>query len=239
MHCWTLVLNEQFEIKQEEGNDTPSRIAIPREPADMSCDGVSNRADHDASYNAHKGLGYIAQIVETYAEDDGPAHETAPRSPDLSTHIAGRGMTVHDHRPATHACMCERGHRLPDALNDLANRSLTPKVLLAASHYGSAHNMTLAGERSIDLTAPARTAKGGFSGRLTLEDFSLDGVGLVLKCPVSVAPVSTLAASVKLQARFDLVICKGRLNKDRCPVQADKHDGRFARFQYTPTRAQN
>ena len=221
------VLNEQFEIKQEEANDTPSMIAIPRQPADMSCDGVSNPADPDASYNAHKGLGYMAQIVETYAEDDGPAHETAPRSPDLITHVAVHKMTVHD------------GHRLPDALNDLADRSLTPKVLLADSHYGSADNMTLAGKRSIDLTAPARTAKGGSSGRLTLEDFSLDDVGLVLKCPDGVAPVSTSAASAKLQARFDLAICKGCQNKDRCPVQADKHDGQFARFQYTPTRAQN
>jgi hypothetical protein len=96
-----------------------------------------------------------------------------------------------------------------------------------------------AGERSIDLTSPARTAKGGSSGRLTLEDFSLDDVGLVLKCPDGVAPVSTSAARAKLQARFDLAICKGCLNKDRCPVQADKHDGQFARFQYTPTRAQN
>ena len=221
-----LVLREQFEIKNE-GADAPSTVVIPCEPEDMPCDGVSNPADPDASYNAHRGLGYMAQIVETYAEDDGPADEAAPGSPDLITHVAGRGMTVHD------------GHRLPDALDDLANRSLTPKVLLADSHYGSAANMTLAGERSIDLTAPARAAKGGSSGRLTLEDFSLDDVGLVLKCPNGVAPVSTSAASVKLQARFDLAICKGCQNRDQCPVQADKHDGQFARFQYTPTRAQN
>lgn len=107
------VPNEQFEIKQEVGNDPPSMSAIPRQPADMSCDGVNNPADPNASYNAHKGLGYLAQIVETYAEDDGPAHEPAPRSPDLITHVAVHKMTVHD------------GHRLPDALNDLADRSLT------------------------------------------------------------------------------------------------------------------
>jgi hypothetical protein len=100
--------------------------------------------------------------------------------------------------------------------------------------------MTLAGARSIDLTSPARTAKGSSSGHLTLEDFSLDDVGLVLKCPDGVAPVSASVARAKLQARFDLAICKGCLNvASRCPVQADKHDGQFARFQYTPTRAQN
>ena len=64
----------------------------------------------------HCGLEYMAHIVETYAGDDNPAHETAPRSPDLITHVAGRGMTVHD------------GHRLPGALNHLAARTLTPKV---------------------------------------------------------------------------------------------------------------
>ena len=75
------VLNGQFEIKQEEGDAAASAMAIPREPADLSCDGVSNPADPDASYKAqtapHCGLGYMAQIVETYAEDDGPAYETA------------------------------------------------------------------------------------------------------------------------------------------------------------------
>ena len=136
-------------------------------------------------------------------------------------------MTVHD------------GHRLPDALDDLAERSLTPKVLLADSHYGSADNMILADERAIGLTAPAPTAKGRSSGRLTLEDFNLDEDGLVARCPNGVAPVSTSAAKAKLQARFDLAICRKCPNRTRCPVQADKHDGQIARFQYTPTRAKN
>ena len=201
------VLHEQFEVTPEEEDDISSAIAIARKPGEMPSNGISNPADPDASYNAHRGLGYMAQIVETYAEDDGPAHETASR--------------------------------VPDALDDLADRSLTPKVLLADSHYGSADNMTLAEERSIDLTAPARTAKGGSSGRLTLEDFSLDEAGLVLECPRGVAPVSTSAASAKLQARFDLATCRECPDRNRCPVQADKHDGQFVRFQYTPTRAEN
>jgi len=221
------VLHEQFGVMQEEQDDTSCAIATPRNPADMPCDGVSNPADPDASYNAHRGLGYMAQIVETYAEDDGPAYEAASRAPDLITHVAVHKMTVHD------------GHRLRGALDDLAGRALKPKVLLADSHYGSADNMTLAEDRRIDLIAPARTAKGGSSGRLTLEDFSLDGAGLVLECPRGVAPVSTSAASAKLQARFDLATCRECPDRNRCPVQVDKHDGQFAHFQYTPTRAEN
>lgn len=233
------VLDEQFEIAEGKDDDTPCAVAIPRKPGDMPCDGVCNPADPDASYNAHRGLGYMAQIVETYAEDDGPDTGTDPRPPDLITHVAVHKMTVHDRCPATHACMCERGHRLPDALDDLATRSLTPKVLLADSHYGSAENIALAEEGSVGLTAPAQTAKGRCSGRLTLEDFRLDEGGLVLKCPNDIAPVSTSAASAKLQARFDLSICRECPEKTRCPMQAAKHDGQFARFQYTPTRAEN
>lgn len=105
------VLHEQFDVTQEEQDDTSCAIATPRNPADMPCDGVSNPADPDASYNAHKGFGYMAQIVETYAEDDGPAQEAASRAPDLITHVAVHKMTMHD------------GHRLPDALDDLADRA--------------------------------------------------------------------------------------------------------------------
>ena len=256
------VLHAQFEIAEGKDDATPCGVAVPRKPGDMPCDGIKagprliwyqstrfkfmflrafhsknrfalfgmrcrNPADPDAGYNAYRGLGDMAQIVETYSGDDDPAHETAPRSPDLITHVAVHKMTVHD------------GHRLPNALDDLADRSLTPKVLLADSHYGSADNMTLTQMRSIVLTAPARAAKGSSSGRLTLENFSLDEAGLVQECPNGVAPVSTSAAEAKLQARFDLAVCTECPNRNRCPVQAEKHDGQFARFQYTPTRAKN
>lgn len=221
------VLHEQFEITQVEEDDTSSAITIPRKPADMPCDNVSNPADPDASYNAHRGLGYMAQIVETYAEDDGAEAELSPKAPDLITHVAVHKMTVHD------------GHRLPDALDDLAGRSLTPKMLLGDSHYGSADNMALADQRQVDLVAPARTPKGQSSGRMTLEDFSLDDDGLVLQCPNGIEPVSTSAATAKLQARFDLSTCRTCPYMQRCPMQVAKHDGQFARFQYTPTRAEN
>ena len=56
----------------------------------------SNPADPDASYNAHRGLGDMAQFVETYSEEDDPAPETAPRSPDLITHVTVHKMTVPD-----------------------------------------------------------------------------------------------------------------------------------------------
>jgi len=105
-------------------------------------------------------------------------------------------MTVHD------------GDRLQDAPDDLRARSLTPTVMLADSHYGSSDNMALTHQRDIDLVAPARPAKSACSGQLTLEDFVLDETGLVVLCPNEVKPISTSAATAKLQARFDLSICR-------------------------------
>lgn len=227
------VLRDQFEIVEDDCDGHGAALAAVRKPKDVPCDTVGNPADPDASYNAHKGQGYVAQIVETYCEDDeddegdDEGDEEIAATPDLITHVAVHKMTVHD------------GHRLADALDDLAERSLTPTMMLGDSHYGSADNIALTCERDIDLVAPARPAKGASSGRLILEDFILDEEGLVLRCPHNVEPVSASVAKAKLQARFDLSICRACPDIERCPVQAAKRDGRFARFQYTPTRAAN
>ena len=167
-------------------------------------DTVGNPADPDASYNAHKGQGYMAQIVETYCEDD--SNEAVAATPDLITHVEVHKMTVHD------------GHRLADALDDLSERALTPAVMLGDSHYGSSDNMALTREQNINLVAPARPPKGAVSGRLTLEDFTLNEEGLVLRCPNNVEPVSASLAKAKLQARFDLSICQKCPDILRCPV---------------------
>ena len=99
--------------------------------------------------------------------------------------------------------------------------------------------MALTREQNINLVAPARPPKGAVSGRLTLEDFTLNEEGLVLRCPNNVEPVSASLAKAKLQARFDLSICQKCPDILRCPVQAAKRDGQFSRFQYTPARAAN
>ena len=219
------VLRDQFEIVDDEYGDRDATRAAIRDPKDVPCDTVGNPADPDASYNAHKGQGYMAQIVETYCED--VSNEAVAATPDLITHVEVHKMTVHD------------GHRLADALDDLSERALTPAVMLGDSHYGSSDNMALTREQNINLVAPARPPKGAVSGRLTLEDFTLNEEGLVLRCPNNVEPVSASLAKAKLQARFDLSICQKCPDILRCPVQAAKRDGQFSRFQYTPARAAN
>ena len=160
------VLRDQFEIVDDECGDRDAKRAAIRDPKDVPCDTVGNPADPDASYNAHKGQGYMAQIVETYCEDD--SNEAVAATPDLITHVEVHKMTVHD------------GHRLADALDDLSERALTPAVMLGDSHYGSSDNMALTREQNINLVAPARPPKGAVSGRLTLEDFTLKDPDLLV-----------------------------------------------------------
>ena len=182
------VLRDQFEIVDDECGDRDATRAAIRDPKDVPCDTVGNPADPDASYNAHKGQGYMAQIVETYCEDD--SNEAAAATPDLITHVEVHKMTVHD------------GHRLADALDDLSERALTPAVMLGDSHYGSSDNMALTREQNINLVAPARPPKGAVSGRLTLEDFTLNEEGLVLRCPNNVEPVSASLAKSQAAGPF-------------------------------------
>jgi len=223
------VLHDQFEIVDDESSNSDAELATIRNPIDVPCDTVGNPADPDSSYNAHKGQGYMAQIVETYCEDDDLAEseEEVVATPDIITHVAVHKMTVHD------------AHCLEGALDDLSERALGPTLLLADSHYGYSDNMALTRDRVVDLVAPIPPAKGARSGRLTLEDFILDERGLVLRCPNSIEPASASATKAKLQARFDLSVCRKCPDMQRCPVQAAKHDGHFARFQYTPIRAAN
>ena len=228
------VLRDQFDVVEDSSSDPAAPIAVARKPADVPCDTVGNPADPDSSFNAHKGQGYMAQIVETWCDDtpDGKGSDAALTSPpDLITHVEVHKMTVHD------------GHRVKDAMVGLETRDLKPATLLGDSHYGASETKAMMRKREIDLVAPMPSAKGALSGRLTLEDFVLDVSGLVLCCPNNIEPISTSTAKARLQARFDLSDCRRCVDVLRCPVQADKqankHGGSFARFQYTPVRVAN
>ncbi len=62
-----------------------------KEPGEMTCDVVLNPAEPDATDNEHRGVGYLVQVMETYApEEDTPANpeESSPPKPDLITHLS-------------------------------------------------------------------------------------------------------------------------------------------------------
>ena len=220
LRSWRGFCAIRFEIVDDECGDRDAKRAAIRDPKDVPCDTVGNPADPDASYTRTRVRDTWRRsskpIVKMTVTRRLPRHRTS--SPTWRVHK----MTVHD------------GHRLADALDDLSERALTPAVMLGDSHYGSSDNMALTREQNINLVAPARPPKGAVSGRLTLEDFTLNEEGLVLRCPNNVEPVSASLAKAKLQARFDLSICQKCPDILRCPVQAAKRDGQFSPLSIYP-----
>ena len=114
------VFNEQFEITPDEGGNGGRKIRV-KVPDEIPCDNVRNPADPDSSYNAHRGQGYLAQVMETYQEDDAPGAKPDPVKPDLITHVSVGKMTQHD---------CDA---LEPALIDVRERSIQPKQVCKAA----------------------------------------------------------------------------------------------------------
>ena len=135
--------------------------------------------------------------METFAEDDSAQQDDSqPTKPDLITHVAVDKLTMHDQ------------DALEPALDDADRRGCKPKELLADSHYGSNECLAKGRERDVEIVSPAMTAKGKLQGKLTLEDFELDGEGRVLRCPAGKEPMETSIAEVRIQVLFDPVVCE-------------------------------
>jgi hypothetical protein len=217
------VLAEQCEVVA--GPEAKVRV---KEPEEMTCDVVLNPADPDATYNKHRGVGYLVQVMETYApEADTPANpdESKPSKPDLITHIAVGPMNVHD------------GSALEPALADAEARGIKPRTLLGDSHYGSEENLKEAALVGVEVIAPAMSPKGSQQGKLTLEDFELDDRGHVTRCPGGQAPQSTSEGKDRIQASFDPSACAACPLLALCPASAVGRKER--RFQYTRDRVLN
>jgi len=215
------VLREQFEVLPSDNGDSKASLRV-KEPKEIPCDNVRNPADPDSSYNKHQGQGYMAQIMETYQQDDDDA--TPSTQPDLITHVSVHKMTVQDTR------------RLTPAVDDVEQRGVQPEQLLADSHYGSNDHMQNMADRNIELVSPAMPPKGSKQDRLTLEQFELDGRGLIVRCPAGHQPLTATHGEKKVQARFDDATCQSCPLLTSCPVRTSLMRGSSARWQYTHQR---
>jgi Transposase DDE domain/Transposase domain (DUF772) len=223
------VLAEQCEVVADL--EVGSKVRV-KEPEEMTCDVVLNPADPDATYNKHRGVGYLVQVMETYSPDAalGPGEPessevTTPRKPDLITHIAVGPMNVHD------------GSALDPALAEAETRGIKPETLLGDSHYGSEENLKEAALRGVEVIAPAMPPKGSQQGKLTLEDFELNDRGHVTRCPGGQVPQSTSEGKDRIQASFDPTACAACPLLALCPASAVGRKER--RFQYTRDRIRN
>ena len=214
------VLVEQCEVVSAPGAEPRVRV---KEPAEMTCGNVLNPAEPDATYNKHRGVGYLVQVMETYSDvEETPTGEAAPPPPDLITHVAVGPMNIHD------------GSSLEPALADTEARSIKPKVVLADSHYGSNENLETAKLQGVEVVSPSMPPKGSKQEKLTLEQFELDETGQVVRCPQGHAPVTTSIGSDKIQVLFDATTCAAcPLRKSCCASSVDRKE---PRYQYTHDR---
>lgn len=216
------VLREQCDVVAAQAGEAPVRV---REPINVPCDAVHNPADPDSSYNAHHGHGYMAQIVETYSEERGAdSHNSSPASPNLISHVAINDMTKQD------------WEALEPALDDLADRHISPESMLGDTHYGSEENVRRANEQGTTLVAPASPPKGYKQSRLTLEQFALDEAGRIVRCPEGHAPIAVRTTRKKHEVQFDPGICGQCGRRSQCPAYSTASKVGQSRWQYTHER---
>jgi hypothetical protein len=215
LHC---VFHEQCQLV-----DHPENPIVIKKPEEIPCDNVLNPADPDASYNAHRGVGYLVQIMETFSpEEDAENKSPLPSKPDLITHVAVGKMTVHDQSA------------LEPALDDTTKRGIPPQEILADSHYGSNACLEHGRQRGVKVVSPSMPAKGKQQGKFTLEDFQLNETGLIVRCPAGHAPEEISIGTQKLQVVFSSSDCQACPHGSICPAAAL---GRASpRYQYTPDR---
>jgi hypothetical protein len=214
------IFHEQCEIPEDK-----TLPVVVRPPRVSDCDGVISPADPDARYNKHRGTGYLVQIMETFAEDDGSEKkDSRPQKPDLILHVAVDKLTMHDQ------------DALEPALDDVVQRGMRPQQLLADSHYGSKDCLTKGQQRGVEIVSPAMTAKGSRQGRMTLEDFELNDSSRIVRCPEGHAPLETSGGSQKLQVVFAENVCAVCSRCKDCPAAAVGRTS--SRYQYTPARVQ-
>lgn len=225
MHSYRIlerVLSEQCEVAG--GAAATPRVRV-REPEEMTCDNVLNPADPDATYNAHRGIGYLVQVMETYDDREEVEQKQAQSSPpDLITHVAVGPMNVHD------------SSALEPALTDVGSREILPAIVLADSHYGSNENISQAAEQHIELVSPSMPPKGSKQEKLTLEHFVLDEQGVIVRCPQGHAPKLTSVGKDKIQVLFELTTCTACAFHASCCASAVGRQQ--ARHQYTHQRVQ-
>ena len=217
-----LVLAEQREVVADPESGPHARV---KDPEEIACGDVLSPADPDATFNTHRGVGYLVRVMEAYAGDEASPSEaeaSAPPKPDLITRVAVGPLNAHD------------GAALDPAPADTEARGIEPRVMLGDSRYGPEEDPKEAAPREVEVIAPAMPPEGSKRGRITPEDFALDVRGHVTLCPGGQAPLSTSEGADRIQASFDPSACDACRLRASCPASAV---GRDARRGASGTRA--
>ena len=197
------VLEEQCEVV--EGKDEAKQVQV-KAPKEVSANSLQNPSDPDATYDAHKGQGYQAQIMETYQVVENGKEKTVP---DLITYVEVEPASASD------------AYAVEPAIETTRRRDCAPKELLADGSYGSDDNVQQAQVEQVELIAPANKGVRADGERLGLESFEFDEPsGAVSRCPAGQEPIRTgRTPRGECTAYFDREKCWGCELRERCPVK--------------------
>jgi hypothetical protein len=195
------VLREQCIVT---GSGADARVTV-KSPKEVSPDSLQNPSDPDAGYDAYKGSGYQAQIMETYQ-----AEQQDPTKPNLITHVEVEPAHVHD------------SHALQPAIDAATNRDCHPAELLCDTLYGSDDNVQEAAEKGVEVIAPVQGHTS--ADNISLADFTFDpSTHVVLQCPEGHSPVNVVRTRKnRLRAIFKRETCRSCPRLADCPVQIGK-----------------
>lgn len=195
------VLREQCMV---DGSGADARVTV-KPPKEVSPDSLQNPSDPDAGYDAYKGSGYQAQIMETYQVE-----QRDPTKPNLITHVEVEPAHVHD------------SHALQPAIDTTTNRDCHPEELLCDTLYGSDDNVQEAAQKGVEVIAPLQGHAPAYG--ISLADFSCDPeTNLITRCPEGHEPEKARRTRTqRLCATFSRETCRSCPRLADCPVQIGK-----------------
>jgi hypothetical protein len=172
---------------------------------EISPDSLQNPSDPEAGYDAHKGKGYQAQIMETYQTDKGDDRTV----PDLITYVEVEPAHIHD------------SHALIPAIAASSERNCCPDELICDSLYGSDDNVQ-AVKQSVEVISPIMGNSN--THEITLDKFEIDTVSnFIIRCPEGSVPENVYRTRKnKLIAKFDKNACSTCPHLKDCPVRIGK-----------------
>ena len=192
------ILNESCSV-----SDTGIDKTVELKPfKEISPDSLQNPSDPEAGYDAHKGKGYQAQVMETYQTDKGDDRSV----PDLITYVEVEPAHIHD------------SHALIPAIDASSERNCCPDELICDSLYGSDDNVQQAAKQNVEVISPIM----GNSNihEITLDNFEVDTVSnFIIRCPEGSVPENVCRTRKnKLIAKFDKNACLTCPRSKDCPV---------------------
>jgi hypothetical protein len=174
---------------------------------------VQNSSDLEATYDAHKGVGYKAQLTETCSDEN---------AVQLIVSALVQTASVKD------------AEALPAVLADLQENELLPESMLADMGYAGDGNVQRAEALDVELAAPVAGQKikqaaddPVLGPPLTMEDFACDErTGKVTACPAGRVPLQVLtdAATGEIEIEMKAADCHACPFANVCPMQKRPQD---------------